>query len=108
MLLNYAVTSAFNQLMPKPRPRAAGGPVTGGESYLVGEKGPEIFTPGKSGGITPNNQLGGTSNVTINVDAGGSSMQGNAEQAGQLGRMLASAVQDEMARQKRPGGLLYR
>ncbi len=107
MLLNYAVTSAFNQLMPKPRPRAAGGPVTGGESYLVGEKGPEIFTPGKSGGITPNNQLGGTSNVTINVDAGGSSMQGDAEQAGQLGRMLAAAVQDEMARQKRPGGILY-
>ena len=34
-------------------------------------------------------------------------MQGSPEQAGQLGRMLAAAVQDEMARQKRPGGILY-
>lgn len=34
--------------------RAAGGPVTGGEPYLVGEKGPEIFTPGASGAITSN------------------------------------------------------
>ncbi len=96
--------------IPSPVPskkKAAGGPVTGGETYLVGEKGPEIFTPGRSGGIIPNHAIGGSSNVTINVDAGGSSMQGDAEQAGQLGRMLAAAVQDEMARQKRPGGILY-
>lgn len=45
--------------------RAAGGPVTGGSSYLVGERGPEIFTPGRSGHITPNHQLGGRT-VTIN------------------------------------------
>jgi hypothetical protein len=47
--------------------RAAGGPVTGGQSYLVGERGPEIFTPGASGGITPNNALGGNMNLTVNV-----------------------------------------
>ena len=50
--------------------KAAGGPVTGGETYLVGEKGPEIFTPGVSGGITPNNALGGgglTQHVTIDA-----------------------------------------
>lgn len=34
--------------------RAGGGPVDGGKSYLVGEDGPEIFTPGKTGGITKN------------------------------------------------------
>ena len=34
--------------------RAFGGPVTGGESYVVGEDGAEIFTPGTSGNITPN------------------------------------------------------
>ena len=39
--------------------RAAGGPVTGGQTYLVGEKGPELFTPSTGGGITPNHQLGG-------------------------------------------------
>ena len=32
--------------------RAAGGPVEGGSSYLVGEQGPELFTPGSSGSIT--------------------------------------------------------
>lgn len=34
--------------------RASGGPVIGGTSYVVGENGPEIFTPGQSGMITPN------------------------------------------------------
>lgn len=37
--------------------RQAGGSVSGGGSYLVGEKGPELFTPGSSGYITPNNAL---------------------------------------------------
>lgn len=35
-------------------PRANGGPVDMGRSYLVGERGPELFTPGRSGMITPN------------------------------------------------------
>lgn len=42
--------------------RAAGGPVTGGSSYLVGERGPELYTPGASGFITPN---GGGGGVTV-------------------------------------------
>ena len=50
--------------------RAAGGPVTGGGSYLVGERGPELFTPGTSGNITPNNALGGGANITVNVNGG--------------------------------------
>lgn len=33
--------------------RAAGGPVTGGDSFLVGERGREIFTPTRSGNISP-------------------------------------------------------
>jgi hypothetical protein len=37
-----------------PPARAAGGPVAAGTSYLVGEKGPELYTPGASGVITPN------------------------------------------------------
>ena len=39
--------------------RAIGGPVSGGSSYLVGERGPEIFTPLGSGMITPNSAIGG-------------------------------------------------
>ena len=46
--------------------RAAGGPVMAGGSYIVGEKGPELFTPGTSGNITPNHAIGGnTINVTV-------------------------------------------
>lgn len=42
--------------------RASGGPVTGGKTYLVGEKGPELFVPASSGSIVPNHRLarGGT------------------------------------------------
>lgn len=45
--------------------RAGGGDVEGGKSYIVGEKGPELFNPGRSGSITPNNALGG--DVYINI-----------------------------------------
>lgn len=37
--------------------KAAGGPVVGGRSYVVGERGPELFTPGASGAITPNHAM---------------------------------------------------
>ena len=46
---------------------ALGGPVIGGQSYIVGEKGPELFTPSNSGNITPNNKLGGSQSVNISV-----------------------------------------
>jgi hypothetical protein len=50
--------------------RASGGPVAGGSSYLVGERGPELFTPGTSGSITPNNALGGSTTINVNVNGG--------------------------------------
>ena len=47
--------------------RAAGGPVTAGTTYLVGEKGPELFTPNSTGAIIPNGVGGGnTINLTVN------------------------------------------
>jgi tape measure domain-containing protein len=89
--------------------RANGGSVSGGMPYMVGEKGPELFVPGKSGTIVPNNKLGssGSTNVVVNVDASGSNVQGNDGQASQLGSVLAAAVQAEIIKQKKPGGLLY-
>ena len=51
--------------------RAGGGPVSSGQSYLVGEMGPELFVPSAGGGrIIPNDKLGGGTNITINVNAG--------------------------------------
>ena len=49
--------------------RAAGGSVAAGKSYLVGEKGAELFTPSSNGTIIPNNALGGGGtqiNLTVN------------------------------------------
>ena len=84
--------------------KSVGGAALKGSSYLVGEKGPEIFTPSSSGMISPNSR-GGTS-IVVNVDASGSNVQGDDQRAGDFGRVLASAIQSELIRQQRPGGLL--
>lgn len=50
--------------------KAKGGPVSSSKSYLVGERGPELFVPNTNGNIVPNNRLGGggvTNNFNINV-----------------------------------------
>jgi len=46
--------------------------------------------------------------VVVNVDASGSSAQGDGQQAKQLGSAIGAAVQAELIKQKRPGGLLTR
>ena len=86
--------------------RAEGGPVSKGRSYIVGERGPEMFTPSSSGHITPNHELGGSTNVVVNVDASGSSVEGDEQRGRELGRLISVAVQSELLQQKRPGGLL--
>jgi hypothetical protein len=53
-----------------PGRRALGGPVSPNNSYIVGERGPELFTPTSSGNITPNNALGGSTSITVNVNGG--------------------------------------
>lgn len=86
--------------------KAVGGPVAGSGAYLVGERGPEIFMPGASGNIIPSTGAGGA-NVTVNVDASGNAnVQGDASQAKQLGVAVSAAVQAELVKQQRPGGLL--
>jgi hypothetical protein len=51
--------------------KATGGPVTAGTPYVVGERGPELFTPSGNGFITPNNRLGGSSGNTFNITVNG-------------------------------------
>tara|TARA_R100001079_G_scaffold98852_1_gene62836 strand:+ start:2254 stop:4269 length:2016 start_codon:yes stop_codon:yes gene_type:complete len=86
--------------------KAEGGPVKRGGSYIVGERGPEMFSPGTSGTITPNHALGGSTNIVVNVDASGSSIEGDEQQGRELGRLISVAIQSELIREKRPGGLL--
>ena len=85
---------------------ADGGRIPGGRPTIVGERGPELFTPGVSGMITPNHALGGSTSVVVNVDASGSSVEGDEEQANAFGSAIATAIQSELIKQKRPGGLL--
>ena len=89
---------------------ANGGPVGMRKPYIVGERGPELFVPNQSGNIIPNHDLagigGGGTNIVVNVDASGSSVEGNEEQGRELGRLISVAVQSELVQQKRPGGLL--
>ena len=85
---------------------ADGGRIPGGRPTVVGERGPELFTPGVSGMVTPNHALGGSTNVVVNVDASGSSVEGDEQGGRELGRVISAAVQSEILNQKRPGGLL--
>ena len=50
--------------------KASGGPVSAGTSYVVGERGPELFTPNRSGSIIPNGAMGGGGSV-INLTVNG-------------------------------------
>lgn len=86
--------------------RAMGGPVSAGQPYLVGERGPELFVPSQSGGIMANSKMGGgevnyVQNIYITDD--GSSSEGD---AGELGRLIESSVVGIIQREKRPGGML--
>ena len=76
---------------------------------VVGERGPELFVPTSKGTIIPNNAMGGESvvnNVTVNVDASGSAVSGSSADGNELGQQIAVAIQSELIKQKRVGGLL--
>ena len=91
--------------------RANGGPVSAGGAFLVGEKGPEILQMGSRGGtIIPNNQLGGgtTNIVNVSVDAAGTAVSGNNQDAQALGNVIGAAIRAELIKEKRAGGLLSR
>jgi hypothetical protein len=79
---------------------------------LMGEAGPEAILPLSRG---PGGKLGvmasgggGDVNVVVNVDAKGSSVEGDEQGANQLGRVISAAVQSELIKQQRPGGILAR
>lgn len=86
-------------------PRARGGPVTANTPYLVGEKGPELFTPSGSGSITPNNrtEVGGGGSVSVvnnfSITGGNDEMQSMIAQSVSTSVQLAvSKIQDNKRR----------
>ena len=101
---NKIVPYAYGGIVKKPTlfPMANG-------MGLMGEAGPEGILPlkrGKDGKLGVIAQGGGIGNIVVNVDASGSSVEGNEQEGQALGMLLASAIQNELIQQKRPGGLL--
>ena len=56
--------------------KANGGPVGGGNPYIVGERGPELFVPSVSGSIVPNHQVGSFMGGRGSSGGGGSVLRG--------------------------------
>lgn len=92
-------------------PYAKGGYISRPTLSLMGEAGPEAVLPlrrGRGGRLGVETSGSGVGSVVVNVDASGSSVQGNEPDANRLGRVIGQAVQAELIKQKRPGGLLTR
>lgn len=75
------------------RKRQLGGPVNMGGSFLVGERGPELFVPSGSGKIVPNNQLmSGGQTITININNPSVRQEADIKRlADEISRVLASS-----------------
>ena len=76
---------------------------------LAGEASVEAIMPlrrGRDGKLGVEASGGNIGNITVNVDASGSSVEGDTNQSQELGNILGAAIQAELIRQKRPGGLL--
>ena len=89
---------------------ADGGRPPVGKASIVGERGPELFVPKVAGTIVPNDAMGGgdsvVNNITVSVDATGSAVSGSSADGNELGQQIAAAIQSELIKQKRVGGLL--
>ena len=80
-----------------------------GNFGLMGEAGAEAILPlkrGRSGNLGVEASSGMSNNIVVNVDASGSSIEGNETEGKALGLALSSAIQTELIKQQRPGGLL--
>lgn len=89
---------------------ADGGDPAVGKAAIVGERGPELFVPKVAGTIVPNDELGmgggNRYNISVSVDARGTSVSGDEESSNDLARKIGNAVRNILVDEKRPGGLL--
>jgi phage-related minor tail protein len=95
---------------------AGGGTATAGRAHLVGERGPELFIPNKTGTIVPGSMGsgGGVTNLTIqntvNVQGqGGGGDPGNQKRMGMnIAQMISNQTKMTLLQETRPGGILNR
>jgi hypothetical protein len=83
---------------------ATGGPVTSGQTYLVGEKGPELFTSGTNGRIIPNHQMQGGATVVQNINISTGVSQTVRAEITQLMPQIANSAKAAVLDAKQRGG----
>ncbi len=84
---------------------ANGGPVQAGQRYVVGERGPEMFTPNVSGTITPNSQMGGNGvTVVQNINISTGVQQTVRAEIRQMMPQIADSAKGAVLDAKRRGG----
>ena len=76
--------------------RQLGGPVMGNKSYIVGENGPEMFTPTTNGSITRNGDIGGGGGATVNFTIVANDSQGFDDLLIQRQGMIKQMISDAM------------
>lgn len=90
-----AISAGF---LPSLIPRAGGGPVYAGGGYVVGEDGPELFSPSSNGRIIPNDELGMGRSVVVNINVSAPNGRLSQESIDQVATRGGLAVRRAMAR----------
>jgi len=106
--LNSVGMGTFNPANSFPG-LATGGPAMANTPYIVGEKGPELFMPGRSGTVIPNDSLGGgvqVGAINISVQNTGDTLSAAAQK--QIAGQVQSIVLSTLVDQRRNGGVLTR
>ena len=117
MFLRSGIGSLVSNIFPSAKgnvfaqngivPYAKGGYIGRPTMALMGEAGPEAVLPlrrGRGGRLGVETSGGSVGNVTVNVDASGSAVEGDTSQAAQLGKMISPAVQAQRGKNKPPSG----
>ena len=86
------------------KPRANGGPVTAGQPYLVGERGPELFVPSSNGGVVANDKMGGGVTVVQNLNISTGVSQTVRAEIRNLMPQIAETAKSAVVDSKRRGG----
>jgi hypothetical protein len=102
------ITGAIGGEGPPPagsfKPKANGGPVSAGSRYIVGERGPEVFTPAMSGTITPNSGGGGETTIVQNINVSTGVQQTVRAEIRQMMPQIADSAKGAVLDAKRRGG----
>jgi lambda family phage tail tape measure protein len=88
-------------------PRYHTGGIAGDEVPAILQRGEGVFTASQMKALAPvSDAKASPVNVSVQVDASGAKVAGNAPQSQELGRMIGNAVREVIVREKMPGGML--